>query len=142
MSDPAPKKPETVNPDELMAHIRDNSIWKGVLLSVGIHVVLIGLTSIGFIAKKAGWVSDAPADTVEATTDTAPADGTPATTAEGGRMGDVVGTTTPETDADGNPLPPGINAAAYDKIVNDTMEPTGEPEDVNLEFDADSLDGF
>lgn len=42
--------PSSVDPDELVSHIAGVSLMKTSLISVGFHVLLIGVTSIGFIS--------------------------------------------------------------------------------------------
>jgi hypothetical protein len=46
----SPVEPSSVDPDELVAHIGRLSITGTSLISAAFHVLLIGLTSIGFIS--------------------------------------------------------------------------------------------
>ena len=45
-----PADPSATDPDELVAHIGRLSVMKTSLISLVFHVLLIGLTSIGFIS--------------------------------------------------------------------------------------------
>ena len=140
----AQPKGEDVNPDQLIAHIRNNSITKGVILSIGVHIVVIVLTSLGTLATMAGISSPEDAEVTEATTDTATATANdkPADPSRVDRVLNETGGADKGngTAAGGTGTGGGINQAAYDKIVNDTAEPETEPTTKNLEFTIDSLE--
>lgn len=123
MSDPTatPPSPAQMNPDMLMDHIRNNSIWKGVVWSIAIHIVVIGLTSLNMFIDTSKPAEDKPA--VSAASDTEAASTTVSTDSEKAAAAAATAILNSTGAKTGDDVPDGIDEDRMKREYEDTVPP-------------------